>query len=117
MKISNDIACIIIEPIAGNMGFVPASLEFLKACRELCNANNALLIYDEVMSGFRASLKGASGILEPQADIITFGKVIGAGMPVGAFASSKKIMGELSPDGAIYQAGTLSGNLLQWLLG
>ncbi|MGA1932353.1 glutamate-1-semialdehyde 2,1-aminomutase [Arcobacter sp. YIC-464] len=107
---SNDIACIIIEPIAGNMGLVPASAEFIKACRELCDANGALLIYDEVMSGFRASLKGASGILEQQADIITFGKVIGAGMPVGAFAASKEIMGHLSPDGAVYQAGTLSGN-------
>ncbi|MFA9374090.1 MAG: glutamate-1-semialdehyde 2,1-aminomutase [Poseidonibacter sp.] len=107
---SNDIACIIIEPIAGNMGLVPASEEFLKACRELCDANGALLIFDEVMTGFRASLKGASGILQTQADIITFGKVIGAGMPVGAFASSKEIMGHLSPDGAVYQAGTLSGN-------
>ncbi len=107
---SNDISCIIIEPIAGNMGFIPADIEFLKVCRELCNANNALLIFDEVMTGFRASLKGASGILDVQADIITFGKVIGAGMPVGAFASSKEIMGNLSPDGAVYQAGTLSGN-------
>ena len=107
---SNDIACIIIEPIAGNMGLVPASEEFLTVCRELCDANGALLIFDEVMTGFRASLKGASGILKTQADIITFGKVIGAGMPVGAFASSKRIMDYLSPDGAIYQAGTLSGN-------
>lgn len=109
-KDSNDIACIIIEPIAGNMGLVPASDEFLKVCRELCDANGALLIFDEVMTGFRASLKGASGILETQADIITFGKVIGAGMPVGAFASSQEIMEHLSPDGAVYQAGTLSGN-------
>ena len=107
---SSDIACIIIEPIAGNMGFVPASDEFLAACRELCDANGALLIFDEVMTGFRASLKGASGILKVQADIITFGKVIGAGMPVGAFAANKTIMGHLSPDGAVYQAGTLSGN-------
>lgn len=107
---SSDIACIIIEPIAGNMGFIPADMEFLNACRELCDQNNALLIFDEVMTGFRASLKGASGIVEPQADIITFGKVIGGGMPVGAFASSKEIMGHLSPDGAVYQAGTLSGN-------
>ncbi len=107
---SNDISCIIIEPIAGNMGLVPASLEFLKACRELCDANGALLIFDEVMSGFRASLTGAHGIVDTKADIITFGKVIGAGMPVGAFASSKEIMGHLSPDGAVYQAGTLSGN-------
>lgn len=107
---SDDISCVILEPIAGNMGLVPASSEFLKACRELCDANGALLIYDEVMSGFRASLKGASGILEAQADIITFGKVIGAGMPVGAFAASKEIMGHLSPEGTVYQAGTLSGN-------
>jgi glutamate-1-semialdehyde 2,1-aminomutase len=107
---SDDISCIIIEPVAGNMGLVPASPEFLKACRKLCDENGALLIYDEVMTGFRVSLTGASGILEPQADIITFGKVIGAGMPVGAFASSKKIMDHLSPDGTVYQAGTLSGN-------
>ena len=107
---SSDISCIIIEPIAGNMGLVPASDEFLAACRELCDANGALLIFDEVMTGFRASLKGASGILKTRADIITFGKVIGAGMPVGAFASNKEIMGHLSPDGAVYQAGTLSGN-------
>ena len=107
---SNDISCIIIEPIAGNMGLVPASPEFLAECRRLCDENGALLIFDEVMTGFRASLKGASGILDTQADIITFGKVIGAGMPVGAFASNKEIMGHLSPDGAVYQAGTLSGN-------
>ena len=107
---SSDIACIIIEPIAGNMGLVPASDEFLATCRELCDKNGALLIFDEVMSGFRASLKGASGILKTQADILTFGKVIGAGMPVGAFAASKQIMSNLSPEGKIYQAGTLSGN-------
>ncbi|PRM90386.1 glutamate-1-semialdehyde-2,1-aminomutase [Aliarcobacter cryaerophilus] len=107
---SSDIACIIIEPIAGNMGLVPASNEFLATCRELCDKHGALLIFDEVMSGFRASLKGASGILDVKADILTFGKVIGAGMPVGAFASSKEIMGHLSPEGKVYQAGTLSGN-------
>ena len=107
---SNDISCIIIEPIAGNMGLVPASEEFLRTCRELCDEHGALLIFDEVMTGFRASLTGASGIVDTKADIITFGKVIGAGMPVGAFASSKEIMNHLSPDGAVYQAGTLSGN-------
>ncbi len=107
---SSDIACIIIEPIAGNMGLVPATNEFLATCRELCDKHGALLIFDEVMSGFRASLKGASGILDIQADILTFGKVIGAGMPVGAFAASKEIMSHLSPEGKIYQAGTLSGN-------
>ena len=107
---SSDIACIIIEPIAGNMGFVPASDEFLATCRELCDKHNALLIFDEVMSGFRASLKGASGLTNIKADILTFGKVIGAGMPVGAFAASKEIMAHLSPEGKVYQAGTLSGN-------
>jgi len=107
---SSDIACIIIEPIAGNMGLVPASPEFLAKCRELCDENGALLIFDEVMSGFRASLKGASGIVSTVPDIVTFGKVIGAGMPVGAFASRQEIMGQLSPEGKIYQAGTLSGN-------
>ena len=107
---SNDIACIIIEPIAGNMGLVPASDEFLAKCRELCDANGAILIFDEVMSGFRASLKGAQGIVKTVPDMVTFGKVIGAGMPVGAFAGSLEIMSQLSPEGKIYQAGTLSGN-------
>ncbi len=109
-KDSSDIACIIIEPIAGNMGLVPAEQEFLDECRKLCDENKALLIFDEVMSGFRASLTGAHGVVNTKADIVTFGKVIGAGMPVGAFASSKEIMGHLSPDGTVYQAGTLSGN-------
>ena len=109
-KESKDIACIIIEPIAGNMGLVPASSKFLKACRKLCDKHGALLIFDEVMSGFRASLKGASGVVSTTPDIVTFGKVIGAGMPVGAFAASEDIMDQLSPNGAIYQAGTLSGN-------
>ena len=109
-KESSDIACIIIEPIAGNMGLIPASQEFLQECRDLCDQNNALLIFDEVMTGFRASMTGASGLTEVKADIITFGKVIGAGMPVGAFASSAFIMDHLSPDGTVYQAGTLSGN-------
>jgi glutamate-1-semialdehyde 2,1-aminomutase len=107
---SSDIACIIIEPVAGNMGLVPATQEFLEKCRELCDKHGALLIFDEVMSGFRASLKGAQGITDVKPDIVTFGKVIGAGMPVGAFAASKDIMGQLSPEGKIYQAGTLSGN-------
>jgi glutamate-1-semialdehyde 2,1-aminomutase len=107
---SNDIACVIIEPIAGNMGLVPADEAFLAELRTLCDAHNTLLIFDEVMSGFRASLRGASGVVSTQADIVTFGKVIGGGMPVGAFAASKEIMGHLSPEGPIYQAGTLSGN-------
>lgn len=107
---SNNIACIIIEPIAGNMGLVPASEEFLAKCRELCDMHGALLIFDEVMTGFRVSLKGAAGIVNTIPDIVTFGKVIGAGMPVGAFASRNELMSQLSPEGKIYQAGTLSGN-------
>ena len=107
---SNDIACIIIEPIAGNMGLVPASESFLAKCRELCDKHGALLIFDEVMSGFRASLKGSQGIVATKPDMVTFGKVIGAGMPVGAFAASREIMSNLSPEGKVYQAGTLSGN-------
>ncbi len=107
---SNDIACIIIEPIAGNMGFVPATEEFLKELRVLCDTHGALLIFDEVMSGFRASLKGAQGLSSVIPDMVTFGKVIGGGMPVGAFGGKLEIMNKLSPDGPVYQAGTLSGN-------
>ncbi len=107
---SSDIACVIIEPIAGNMGLVPADEEFLEALRKLCDKHGALLIFDEVMSGFRAGLKGAQTYSKVVPDIVTFGKVIGGGMPVGAFGANKTIMSELSPNGAIYQAGTLSGN-------
>lgn len=107
---SNDISAIIIEPIAGNMGLVPADEEFLKALRAICDENGALLIFDEVMSGFRASLKGAQGLSSVKPDIVTFGKVIGGGMPVGAFGARSEIMDKLSPDGPVYQAGTLSGN-------
>jgi glutamate-1-semialdehyde 2,1-aminomutase len=107
---SSDIACVILEPIAGNMGLVPADEEFLQELRELCDEHGALLIFDEVMSGFRASLKGAQGISSVKPDIVTFGKVIGGGMPVGAFGGKCEIMDKLSPDGPVYQAGTLSGN-------
>ncbi len=107
---SQDIACIIIEPIAGNMGLVPADKEFLVQLRELCDKNGTLLIFDEVMSGFRATLYGAESITGTKPDIITLGKVIGGGMPVGAFGARAEIMAELSPDGPVYQAGTLSGN-------
>ncbi len=107
---SKDIACIVIEPIAGNMGLIPADVEFLKELRVLCDEHGALLIFDEVMSGFRASLRGATGLVGVNPDLITFGKVIGGGMPVGAFGGLDEIMDELSPDGPVYQAGTLSGN-------
>lgn len=107
---SSDIACIIIEPVAGNMGFVPATEEFLKGLRELCDKHGALLIFDEVMSGFRASLTGSLCFTTVRPDMATFGKVIGAGMPCAAFGGKKEIMQILSPLGAVYQAGTLSGN-------
>jgi len=107
---SKDIACVIIEPIAGNMGFIPADKEFLHELRELCDANGTLLIFDEVMSGFRATLNGAESITGVKPDIVTLGKVIGGGMPVGAFGARREIMAELSPEGPVYQAGTLSGN-------
>ncbi|MCH9740784.1 MAG: glutamate-1-semialdehyde 2,1-aminomutase [Epsilonproteobacteria bacterium] len=106
----NGVSSIIIEPIAGNMGLVPADEAFLQELRELCDEHGALLIFDEVMSGFRASLIGAQGISSVKPDIVTLGKVIGAGMPVGAFGANKAIMAGLSPEGPIYQAGTLSGN-------
>ena len=104
------IACVIIEPIAGNMGLVPADEEFLKALRELCDIHGALLIFDEVMSGFRACLTGAQGLTTVKPDMVTLGKVIGGGMPVGAFGARAEIMSYLSPEGPVYQAGTLSGN-------
>ena len=104
------VACVIIEPIAGNMGLVPADEKFLVELRELCDRYGALLIFDEVMSGFRASLRGSQEFTDVKADIVTFGKVIGGGMPVGAFGANRDIMSHLSPEGAVYQAGTLSGN-------
>ncbi len=107
---SDNIACIIIEPIAGNMGLVPADKEFLAQLRELCDANGTLLIFDEVMSGFRGSVNGAESITGTKPDIVTLGKVIGGGMPVGAFGARAEIMSMLSPEGPVYQAGTLSGN-------
>ncbi len=106
----DEIACVIIEPIAGNMGLVPADEVFLEELRGLCTNHGTILIFDEVMSGFRASLKGSQGISSVKPDIVTLGKVIGAGMPVGAFGASGEIMSHLSPEGPVYQAGTLSGN-------
>lgn len=107
---STGVGAIIIEPIAGNMGLVPAKKEFLAELRELCTKHNIVLILDEVMSGFRASSSGSYGIYGIKGDLVTFGKVIGGGMPVGAFGGSEEIMNLLSPNGAVYQAGTLSGN-------
>jgi len=107
---SPGIACVIIEPIAGNMGLVPATKDFLAELRKLCDEYGALLIFDEVMSGFRACLHGAESIVGTKPDLVTLGKVIGGGMPVGAFGGRREIMAYLSPEGGVYQAGTLSGN-------
>lgn len=104
------IGVVIIEPIAGNMGLVPADKKFLQELRELCDKFGAVLILDEVMSGFRASRLGSYPFHEVDADLITFGKVIGGGMNVAAFGGKAEIMDCLSPEGAVYQAGTLSGN-------
>ena len=104
------IGVVIIEPIAGNMGLVPADKKFLRELRELCDKFGAVLILDEVMSGFRASRLGSYPFHEVDADLVTFGKVIGGGMNVAAFGGKAKIMDCLSPEGAVYQAGTLSGN-------
>lgn len=105
-----EIAAVIIEPIAGNMGCIPPKKGFLENLRKLCDENKSLLIFDEVMTGFRAKLGGAQEFFNITADIITYGKVIGGGMPVGAFAARNEIMSFLSPEGPVYQAGTLSGN-------
>ena len=104
------IGVVIIEPIAGNMGLVPADKKFLQELRELCDKFGAVLILDEVMSGFRASRLGSYPFHEVDADLVTFGKVIGGGMNVAAFGGKAEIMDCLSPEGAVYQAGTLSGN-------
>ncbi|WP_392448121.1 glutamate-1-semialdehyde 2,1-aminomutase [Capnocytophaga canis] len=108
----DEIAGVIIEPVAGNMGCVPPKAGFMEALRKLCTENGALLIFDEVMTGFRLAKGGAQEVLDIQADIVTFGKVIGGGLPVGAFASRNEIMNHLAPEGLVYQAGTLSGNPL-----
>lgn len=105
-----DIACIIVEPIAGNMGVVPPAEGFLQGLRDLCDEFGALLIFDEVISGFRASLGGAQQLYGVMPDLCTFGKIIGGGFPVGCFAGRADIMDELAPTGPVYQAGTLSGN-------
>lgn len=105
-----EIAAIIVEPVAGNMGCIPPVKGFLEGLRALCNQFDSLLIFDEVMTGFRLSKGGAQELLGIKADITTYGKVLGGGLPVGAFAASNEIMQFLAPEGPVYQAGTLSGN-------
>jgi glutamate-1-semialdehyde 2,1-aminomutase len=113
----NEIAAIIIEPVAGNMGCIPPKDGFLNDLRQLCNENNTLLIFDEVMTGFRLAKGGVQELSNVKADIVCFGKVIGGGLPVGAFAGRNEIMNYLAPIGPVYQAGTLSGNPLAMAAG
>ena len=113
----NVIAAVIVEPIAGNMGVVRASGEFLKSLRNLCDNENIILIFDEVMTGFRVSKGGAQELFGIRPDLTTFGKIIGGGLPVGAFGGKKKIMEMIAPTGPVYQAGTLSGNPLAMAAG
>ncbi len=109
-KYGNEIACVIVEPIAGNMNCIPPLPGFLETIRECCDQYDSVFIIDEVMTGFRVDKYSAQGLYNVKPDLSTFGKVIGGGMPVGAFGGKKKIMDHLSPNGAVYQAGTLSGN-------
>ena len=111
-EIGDDLAAIIVEPIAGNMGFVPGENHFLQTLRDLCDQTDSVLIFDEVMSGFRVSLGGAQKLYGIKPDLTALGKVIGGGLPVGAFGGKELIMDQLAPMGPIYQAGTLSGNPL-----
>ena len=106
----DEIAAVILEPVVGNMNFVPATQAFIDTLRECCDQHGTVLIFDEVMTGFRVSLKGASDIYQTTPDLTCLGKIIGGGMPVGAFGGRKDIMDKLSPVGPVYQAGTLSGN-------
>ena len=114
---SKDIAAVIVEPVAGNMGFVLPKPEFLEGLRQLCNAHHAVLIFDEVMTGFRVALGGAQAVYGVIPDLTTLGKVIGGGMPVGALGGRSDIMSCLAPEGPVYQAGTLSGNPLAMAAG
>ena len=108
--IGDQIACIIVEPVAGNMNCIPPVPGFLETLRQVCDEYGSVLIFDEVMTGFRVGLNGAQGFYNIQPDLTTLGKIIGGGMPVGAFGGSRKIMEHLAPLGPVYQAGTLSGN-------
>lgn len=106
----NEIACVIVEPVAANMGVVLPENNFLSDLRKICTENGALLILDEVITGFRLQLEGASGYFDIKPDLVTYGKIIGGGMPVGAYGGRKDVMSVVSPVGNVYQAGTLSGN-------
>ncbi|MEE9357014.1 glutamate-1-semialdehyde 2,1-aminomutase [Candidatus Vondammii sp. HM_W22] len=109
-EIGKEIACIIVEPVAGNMNCIPPVAGFLEGLREICDQYATVLVFDEVMTGFRVALDSAQGLYKVTPDLTTLGKVIGGGMPVGAFGGKRKIMEKISPLGPVYQAGTLSGN-------
>jgi glutamate-1-semialdehyde 2,1-aminomutase len=109
-KLGKEIACVIVEPVAGNMNCIPPLPGFLETLREQCTQHGALLIFDEVMTGFRVGLGGAQGLYGIKPDLTTLGKVVGGGMPVGAFGGRAEIMDRITPDGPIFHAGTLSGN-------
>jgi glutamate-1-semialdehyde 2,1-aminomutase len=116
-KFPDDIACIIVEPVAGNMNCIPPVEGFLEGLREVCDQYNSVLIFDEVMTGFRVALGGAQAHYNIKPDLTTLGKIIGGGMPVGAFGGKKEIMNFIAPVGPVYQAGTLSGNPLAMAAG
>ena len=109
-QFGEEIAAVIVEPVGANMGVVPPAPGFLEGLRRLCTENKSVLIFDEVITGFRLGIDGAQGYYQVQADLTTFGKIIGAGMPVGAYGGKKEIMEMVAPAGPVYQAGTLSGN-------
>jgi len=109
-EIGREVACVIVEPVAGNMGCVPPLPGFLETLRELCTRHGALLVFDEVMTGFRVAAGGAQALYGVKPDLTTLGKIVGGGMPVGAFGGRRDIMEKLAPLGPVYQAGTLSGN-------
>ena len=113
----NEVAAIIIEPVAGNMGCIPPLPGYLEGLRKICDEENIILIFDEVMTGFRLAQGGAQARLKINADLVTYGKVIGGGMPVGAFGGKKEIMQHIAPLGNVYQAGTLSGNPIAMIAG
>ena len=116
-KMGNKVAAIIVEPIAGNMGMIPPVQGFHEALRDLCTANGTLLIFDEVMTGFRVAKGSAQGLFDIKPDLTCFGKIIGGGLPVGAYGGSRDVMSHIAPLGPVYQAGTLSGNPLAMAAG
>ncbi|MWJ29207.1 glutamate-1-semialdehyde 2,1-aminomutase [Halomonas sp. ZH2S] len=116
-ELGDEIACIIVEPVAGNMNCIPPQADFLETLRRVCNEHGSVLIFDEVMTGFRVAMGGAQAHYAVTPDLTCLGKIVGGGMPVGAFGGKRKIMEQISPLGPVYQAGTLSGNPLAMAAG